>query len=130
MSTKKIIRMTNQRKIILEELKKVTSHPTADEVYRMVRERLPKISLGTIYRNLDILSESGLIQRLEVGGSQKRFDANLEDHYHIRCTECGSIEDIPKKSVPGLEDVFSGDLGYKITGHRIELIGICPDCRD
>lgn len=130
MSTKKIIRMTNQRKIILEELKKVTSHPTADEVYRMVRERLPKISLGTIYRNLYIMSESGLIQRLEVGGSQNRFDANLEDHYHIRCTKCGLIEDIPKKSVPGLEDVFSGALGYEITGHRIELIGICPDCRD
>lgn len=130
MSSKKIIRMTKQRRVILEELKKVTSHPTADEVYRMVREKLSKISLGTIYRNLDILSESGLIQKLEVGGSHKRFDANVEDHYHIRCTECGSIDDIPKKSVPGLEDVFSGALGYKITGHRIELVGICPDCCD
>ncbi len=130
MSSKEIIRMTNQRRIILEELKKVTSHPTADEVYRMVRERLPKISLGTIYRNLDILSESGLIQKLEIGGSQKRFDAKLEDHYHIRCTKCGAIGDIPKRPVPGLEDVFSGALDYEITGHRIELIGICPDCRD
>ena len=130
MSSKKITRMTEQRRVILEELKKVTSHPTADEVYEMVRNRLPKVSLGTIYRNLDILSESGMIQRLEVGGSQMRFDANIEDHYHIRCTRCGTIADIPKRSIPGIEDIFSGALGYEITGHRIELVGICPDCRD
>ena len=67
-------RMTHQRRIILEELRNTRSHPTADEVYEIVRKRIPKISLGTVYRNLELLSESGVIQKLEIGGTQKRFD--------------------------------------------------------
>ena len=124
----KITRMTNQRQVILEELGKVTTHPTADELYEMVRKRLPKISLGTVYRNLEILSERGMIQKIEVGGSQKRFDANTENHYHVRCVECGSVDDVPLRPIPGLEDIFSGVSGYRLIGHRLELIGICPDC--
>jgi Fur family ferric uptake transcriptional regulator len=69
--------MTRQRKVILEEIRKTDSHPTADELYQRVRQRLPHVSLGTIYRNLETLAASGLIQKLEMGGSQKRFDGNL-----------------------------------------------------
>jgi Fur family ferric uptake transcriptional regulator len=62
------MRLTSQRQVILEELKKVKSHPTANEVYDMVRKRLPRIGLGTVYRNLDLLAERGIIKKLEVGG--------------------------------------------------------------
>ena len=68
------LRMTRQRRVILEELRKVKTHPSADEIYEIVRKRLPRISLGTVYRNLEILSESGDIQKLEPGCSLKRFD--------------------------------------------------------
>ncbi len=78
------MRLTTQRQVILEELGKVTSHPTANEVYDMVRKRLPRIGLGTVYRNLELMAESGLILKLEVGGTQKRFDATTDLHYHIR----------------------------------------------
>ena len=78
-------RMTLQRKTILEVLRQTDFHPSADEIYMMVRERLPRISLGTVYRNLEVLSESGFIQKLELGGTIKRFDWNPEKHYHIRC---------------------------------------------
>jgi Fur family ferric uptake transcriptional regulator len=78
-------RRTPQREILLEELAKTNSHPTACELYDIVRRRLPRIGLGTVYRNLELMAESGMIVKLEVGGVQKRFDADTTPHYHIRC---------------------------------------------
>ena len=69
-----LLRMTRQRKVILEIMKNVTSHPTADQVHQMVRKTLPHVSLATVYRNLEILSEHGMIQKLELAGAQRRFD--------------------------------------------------------
>jgi len=116
--------------VILEELTKVTSHPTADEIYEMVRKKLPRISLGTIYRNLEILSECGLISKMEIGGIQKRFDATTENHYHIRCTVCGRVDDIDGEVFENIADRFKDLNGYKVVDHRLELVGICPSCRN
>ena len=96
------MRLTTQRQIILEELGKVTSHPTANEVYDMVRKRLPRIGLGTVYRNLELMADNGIILKLEVGGTQKRFDATVDPHYHIRCLSCGKVNDI---EVPVMEGI-------------------------
>ena len=90
-------RMTNQRRVILQELRNVHSHPTADDIYIMVRKTLPRISLGTVYRNLEILSEMGLIKKLVGCGRQRRFDGDIENHYHIRCVKCGKIDDLPEE---------------------------------
>lgn len=122
------LRMTTQRQVILEELRKVNTHPSADEIYAMVRKRLPRISLGTVYRNLEILCGRGKIQKLELGRSLKRFDAVAQDHYHIRCRDCGRIIDAP----PGVDVCISQDLSentdFKIIGHQLEFIGVCPAC--
>ncbi len=123
--------MTRQRKVLLEELRKVNTHPDADEIYTMVRQRLPRISLGTVYRNLEILSGLGEIQKLELGESQKRFDGNPKPHYHIRCLHCNRMVDVsapPFKSMINIEKELSGPTDYKILGHRLEFIGICPVC--
>jgi len=123
------LRMTRQRKVILEELRKVKTHPSADEVYEMVRKRLPRISLGTVYRNLEILSESGDIQKLEPGCSLKRFDGDTSEHFHIRCVRCDRIADAPLPDLKvDLEGVNPTD--FKITGHRLEFLGVCPECSD
>ncbi len=87
--------MTTQRSILLDELRRVDSHPSADELYAMVRRRLPRISLGTVYRNLEILSGLGAIRRIDSGGGLKRFDGNPEEHYHIRCVACDRLVDAP-----------------------------------
>jgi len=123
------LRMTRQRQVILEALRKVSSHPTADEVYEMVRRRLPRVSLGTVYRNLEMLSERGMIQKLELGGSRRRFDGNVRDHYHVRCIRCGRLEDAPVESVAAVEDALRGATDYEIIGHRLEFIGLCPQCK-
>jgi Fur family ferric uptake transcriptional regulator len=122
------MRLTTQRQIILEELAKVTSHPTANEVYDMVRRRLPRIGLGTVYRNLELMAESGLILKLEVGGTQKRFDATISPHYHIRCIECGKVDDIEIPVQHHINDTATKACEYQILGHHIEFSGICNDC--
>ena len=124
-------RMTRQRGIILEELRKINTHPSADEIYERVRKHLPRISLGTVYRNLEILSELGEIQKLEAGGSSmKRFDGNPASHYHIRCICCDRVVDAPIEPLINTSKDIHEATNYKIIGHRFEFIGVCPVCSD
>ena len=122
-------RMTRQRQVILEEIKKVRTHPTADQLYEMARRRLPHISLGTVYRNLEVLSECGMVQKLDLGGAQRRFDGNTKKHYHVHCTRCGRVDDVPIETVVKIQTTFQGASNYKITGHKLELLGLCPQCK-
>jgi Fur family ferric uptake transcriptional regulator len=122
------MRLTTQRQIILEELGKVTSHPTANEVYDMVRKRLPRIGLGTVYRNLELMAETGIILKLEVGGTQKRFDATVVPHYHIRCLSCGKVDDIEIPVMAEIDKTAADISKYQVLGHHIEFSGICHTC--
>ena len=94
----------------------------------MVRKRLPRISLGTVYRNLEILSELGEIQKLELGGDIKRFDWDPKKHYHVRCLQCGRVDNAPIAPLREIEDELYGTTVYTIIGHRLEFEGLCPRC--
>ena len=124
-----MIRLTTQRQILLEELSKVNSHPTACELYEMVRKRLPRIGLGTVYRNLELMADSGMILKLELGGAQKRFDATTDPHYHVRCSICGKMEDITVAVQEAITDNVNHKTSYKILGHNVEFTGECPTCQ-
>lgn len=122
-------RMTRQRKVILQALRKnLVIHRSADEVYEIVREQLPRISLGTVYRNLEILCELGEIQKLEFGGTLKRFDGNPAPHYHIRCTLCDRVDNVHLGPINNIEADIADATDYKILGHHLEFIGLCPEC--
>ncbi len=129
MAANRQIRMTRQRKIILEELRNLRSHPTADEVYDTVRKRMPRISLGTVYRNLEILSQWGLAQKLDLAGTRRRFDGSTEDHYHVRCVRCGEVEDVLVEPLRNLEESVRSNTDFEIIGHRLNFLGLCPRCR-
>jgi Fe2+ or Zn2+ uptake regulation protein len=119
--------------IILEELRKVTSHPTAYEIYETVRSRIPQISLGTVYRNLEHLSSSGEIRKLDSGQGQRRFDAVVEDHLHIQCLKCGKVEDIPfelSMDMSSIKEVVTRQCGYDILNYSIDFQGVCPSCKE
>jgi Fe2+ or Zn2+ uptake regulation protein len=122
------IRMTRQRRVILEELRKSMHHPSADEIYEVVRKRIPRISLGTVYRNLEVLSELGEIKKLEFGGTIKRFDGDPEDHYHIRCNLCDRVDNVPMPHLENIETRINLETDYRIIGHRLEFFGLCPEC--
>ena len=121
-------RMTHQRETILQKLRSVTSHPTADELYDMVRQHIPHISIATVYRNLEWLVENGYAQKIEVSGRQKRFDGTPQPHYHIRCLTCGKVDDVPLEPVEGLNVRVAHYTGYVVTSHSIEFTGYCPIC--
>lgn len=129
MKTERQFRLTSQRQIIMEELQQAKCHPTADEIYERVRKRLPRVSLGTIYRNLETLAAQGVIRKLNLAGSQKRFDVTLEDHCHVRCLRCGRVDDVFFNGALPLEEMFTGVCDYEICGARFELVGYCPDCK-
>ena len=108
------------------------SHLSADEIYESVRKKMPKISMGTVYRNLDILASCGLIKKLEPHYSQMRFDGNTKEHYHVVCMHCGKIGDAPVKpfddTLENLENALGNLTRYGIFGHKLEFMGLCPEC--
>ena len=128
MLKEKNLRMTRQRKVILEELKSKNNHPSADELYERVRVHLPRISLGTVYRNLEVLCELGEIQKLDLSGSIKRYDGNPLKHYHIRCVQCNRVDDAPIAPMNQLEDEIYDATVFEIIGHNLEFVGFCPEC--
>ena len=123
-------RMTAQRRIILEELMSLRTHPTAQEIHAIVRRQLPRISLGTVYRNLDVLCSQRLALKIATErGTQNRFDGNVAPHTHVHCQDCGILVDLPVVLQGELEERAAQESGFRILGHRLEFVGICPVCQ-
>lgn len=120
---------TFQRQVILEELAKVKSHPTADEVYELARKRLPNISLGTVYRNLEWMTDNQIILKIDIAGRKKRFDYNTVKHYHMRCNKCGAVCDIEFSQLSDMEEQLNALIGVSgIEDFNIEFKGKCKNC--
>jgi len=117
-----------QREAIITELSSVTSHPTASEIYEMVRKRIPNISLGTVYRNLSQLSEDGQILRITTGEGTERFDATVSDHYHFCCDGCGCVSDLNLPPLDELNSMVENSSGAKVARHSLIFYGVCPTC--
>ncbi len=122
------LRMTNQRECILKELQESQEHLTADELYDRVKKVMPRISLATVYRNLETLSAAGTINKLERSGRQKRFDYDASDHDHIYCIQCHRIDNIRLKSDSVQTPSPKLANGYRVTGFRLEFAGLCSAC--
>ncbi len=128
-------RLTGPRRVILDVVQGTDIHPTAEWVYRQVRRRLPRVSLGTVYRNLRLLVEEGLVTELpgtsggHAGESRlARFDGNSRVHHHFTCSECGRIQDLTEPVNRSLERRMTARTGLSISHHRIEFYGRCPAC--
>jgi Fur family ferric uptake transcriptional regulator len=122
-------RMTQQRQIVMEELEKLCNHPTADELYEAVKRRLPSISKGTVYRNLQILAEQDSVLTIESSGGVRHYDHNAHDHYHVQCSSCGKVADVALEEV-GLPRLSKRQAsGFTIERHNLELFGLCPTCQ-
>lgn len=120
-----------QREAVLNELRSLRTHPTAEDIYNRLRPRMPKISIGTVYRNLEQLSAAGIIRKLELSDRLRRFDGDLSPHFHRRCCSCGAVSDIPS----GRLDALFGELAAAAarngcSGYNVEFTGVCGDCRN
>lgn len=119
---------SRQRDAIIAFLKTRKDHPTADIVYKEIRNTIPNISLGTVYRNLSLLSENGEILKLSCDGKADRFDAFSNPHYHFMCVECGCVQDITFPYSKQLDLTADSEFDGKITGHSLLFKGYCKDC--
>lgn len=121
-------RMTKQKQLILDILRNTSSHPTADWVYEQARKVLPDISLGTVYRNLNVLREEGQIMELNYGSTFRRFDGNPQNHYHFVCEVCGKVYDVDIPVKQQLNREVEDVLGAQVFYHRLEFYGKCQRC--
>jgi len=128
MNINKAQRETRQRKAILDFLRKTRSHPTADRIYNSVRKVIPSISMGTVYRNLQVLIESGKVSVLDIRGTLSRYEIRQEAHYHFRCEACGRVVDLDLPVDAGLDDLIAKRTGFVVSGHQTEFRGWCADC--
>ncbi len=125
------MKYSRQRESIKEYLAHTREHPTADMVYINIREKYPNISLGTVYRNLNLLVEQGEIIKLSPGNGSDRFDGNSMPHYHFLCTECSCIQDLD--IAPGVLDhinlIAGAGFDGEIRGHSTFFYGKCAKCK-
>ncbi|HDQ13534.1 MAG TPA: transcriptional repressor [Sediminispirochaeta sp.] len=130
MNEGKIHRNSKQRTSILELLKHTKAHPTAQEIFDALREDFPHLSLGTVYRNLNILVEQDQIRKLQYGSTFDRFDGNAVPHYHFICESCGRVYDLDIGPFRELQNAATEQCDHTVLSHKIDFFGICTDCRE
>jgi Fe2+ or Zn2+ uptake regulation protein len=119
-------RCTEQRSAVYRFLAGTDQHPSADEVFTVVRGEIPDISLATVYKALETLVSCGLAVKLTYGDDSARYDARTDDHYHSRCLRCGVVRDVAG-AAESLPQVEVGE-GFRIEGFRVEVVGYCSAC--
>jgi Fur family peroxide stress response transcriptional regulator len=122
------LKRSRQRDAILSYLKSTKEHPTADMIYENVRKEIPNISLGTVYRNLNLLDECGQIMKFSCDGKSDRFDWNTEPHYHVMCMKCGAVMDLEIDTLSHIDILAESAFDGEIHGHSIYFRGICEKC--
>lgn len=124
-----MIRDTKQRRLVLQAVQSRRDHPTAEQIYEDVHATNPKVSHGTVYRNLNCLSEDGVICHVRVPGAD-RYDLRTDLHYHMFCTKCKKVIDAPHPYKAELDTETMQKSGFDIVRHRLVFEGVCPECRD
>ena len=121
------MKYSRQRENILNNLCSRTDHPTADELYHDLKEEMPNLSLGTLYRNLSLLTDNGTILKFHCGSSD-RFDGNNNLHYHLICESCNRLYDIDHTPLSELNSLFNKDYKGEIKSHLLVFYGLCEKC--
>ena len=125
-----MLKYSRQRELIERAVKTSGSHPSAGEVYDSLHSQYPNLSLGTVYRNLTLLSNKSKIRKLHMPDGSDRFDGSTHDHAHALCENCGNVIDISVSFGPGLADMVLEETGFIMTGSQILIIGFCNSCKN
>ena len=121
--------LTSQRRAVLDALKDFKGHPSAEEVYLLVKKRNPKVALGTVYQALSVLEEIGLVEAKHWSESPVRYDLNTKPHHDIRCMKCGEVEEIPGVEYEDFAARIQENTPYEITNATLVIEGVCPLCQ-
>ena len=120
---------TRQKEAILRVLNSTASHPTAAWIYDQVRREMPRISLGTVYRDLRQMAAQGRISELQISGGCKRFDANTSTHYHFLCDRCGQVFDLAETVARKIDSDLAHETEFKISQYQLQFHGLCNQCQ-
>lgn len=123
------VNRSRQRDAILDIVKCTPNHLTANEIFQQVVKTIPKISLGTVYRNLKLLKEFGEIKKIIHGNRESRFDGMTEEHNHFHCKSCGDLFNLSGSFSKEIEKTINKEQGLIVTDHRIEFYGYCKQCQ-
>ncbi|GGA89424.1 peroxide-responsive transcriptional repressor PerR [Ornithinibacillus halotolerans] len=123
------VRITPQRHAVLDYLMNSPIHPTADDIYKALEGKFPNMSVATVYNNLRVLRENGLVRELTYGDASSRFECSFTEHYHIICEDCGKIVDFHYPSLDEVESLAEKITGFDVSHHRMEVYGTCSDCK-
>lgn len=121
---------SKQREMVLQALRENVVHPTAEYIYDIMSKTDNSVSLATLYRNLNQLSESGVIKKIEGLDNSAHYDHNTHEHYHCICTKCGKVYDIPADVAPNLVKNTEDMTGFIIQSHDVIFHGLCKDCKE
>ena len=121
-------RYSRQRECIIEFLKSTEVHPTANMIYDNVREAIPNISLGTVYRNLSELTKNGKIIKIESGDGAERYDMRIIPHSHFVCKNCGEVSDLFLDCDKELDEIAANASGAEVASHNLVFSGVCQKC--
>lgn len=124
----KTLKYSRQRESIKTSLMNRTDHPTADTLYLAIREEFPNISLGTVYRNLNLLADLGEIMRFSCGDGSEHFDYTTTPHYHFVCKTCGAITDLPMNIVRETSELLTEPVPGRVDSHMVFFYGECEHC--
>lgn len=122
------LKYSRQRESIKNFLMHTSSHPTADMVYLHVKETFPNISLGTVYRNLNLLADMGEIIKITAPDGADRFDGRTTPHYHFFCNECGCMMDLDMAPLSQINEVAGQNFEGEIDSHTVTFYGKCASC--
>ena len=125
-----MLKYSRQRESIKQFLMTRTDHPTAETIYENLRKEYPKISLGTVYRNLSLLTDLGEIQTISTGVGPDRFDGNADPHYHVICKKCGRVLDLKMKGMEHINLLAQHEFSGSIEGHTVFFYGSCEECME
>ncbi len=121
------LKHSKQREAILAELRSRKDHPTAEDLYFSLKAKMPNLSLGTVYRNLNMLACDGVILKISFEGAD-RYDGNKELHYHFQCLECGRVTDVDMPPFDGINSKAQAFAKGRIETHELIFSGVCDEC--
>lgn len=123
------LRITPQRIAIVDYVINTEEHPSADQIYNVVKKKYPMVSLSTVYKTLDLMREKRLVQEIQIN-HETRYDGHIDDHINLICIKCGKIEDVDEDTISSIQSRAARKSKYQIIKSQFELIGYCSNCKD